>query len=100
MANVPPKSALVIHSNEFVFDFISDHLALSGWQTLWASTWERALDLLRAGTWSLVFFSRTLSAGSCLLVEKRLERLQPEAHIFLLTDERTREVGESPVRDL
>lgn len=94
------KSALIINSDERITHIVSHQLSLFGWQTEEATTIPQALELLNAKQWYLIFFSHTLRAQPALPVERQLERLQPDAHLFRLQGERSEDPTDSPVRDI
>lgn len=98
--NGSQKTALVINSDEHILEIISNQLALFGWHVEGATTIPQALRLLRSAKWQLIFFSRTLHGKSCLPVERQIEGLQPDAHLFLLRDERATTTTDSPARDI
>lgn len=100
MPDVRNKLSLIISSNQHILNLVGDQLALAGWYTEKAETVPQALELLHRTKWQLIFFSRTLHGQPCLPVEQRLERLQPNAHFFLLMDAQSCNTTESPVRDI
>lgn len=100
MSKSPAQTALVIERDEHVFTALKDQIASLGWSAQWAATNAQAIESLRSIKWPLIFFNRNLRDGPALPVEQQIETLQPAAHLILLTNQRNREVRESPVRDI
>ena len=104
MSNKEPsdwqKSALVINSDERISHIVRHLLSLFGWQTEEATTITQALELLRAGQWHLILFSHTLRGEPASTIERQLEQIQPDAHLFLLKAELAEDSTDSPVHDI
>ncbi|MGH9898130.1 MAG: sigma 54-interacting transcriptional regulator [Pyrinomonadaceae bacterium] len=97
------KIALVIVSDHQVFDLIREQLALFGWSAVQVAALAPALELLCANKWPLIFFGDfgdNESDIADMSVHHHLDRLQPNALLFMLTHQLSVSYSDSPVRKL
>jgi DNA-binding NtrC family response regulator len=77
--------ALVVDDEPAVRDFVTEVLQTDGWEVSEAETAERAFDMLRDDSWSLVFCDVMLGGADGFAVLRRFTDEQPEAQIVLMT---------------
>ena len=77
--------ALVVDDEPAVRDFVTEVLRTDGWEVSEAETAERAFEMLRDHSWSLVFCDVMLGGADGFAVLRRFTDEQPAAQIVLMT---------------
>ncbi|MEP6635664.1 MAG: sigma-54 dependent transcriptional regulator [Acidobacteriota bacterium] len=81
--------ALVIDDEPQMLKFVSEVLRDEGWAVTEAPSAEHAFELMREGTWSVVFCDVLLGGADGYSVLKRFKEEQPGAQVVLMTGDGT-----------